>query len=149
MDTPEKSFRKDYIGNIRFEFFTNRGSLTIEAWCSTRNCRVSTFNKGVGRRTEVKLTDDQWWKLVIPVAYSGFQKWEKRYDSHVSTGYAPSWSVSIMTKFDWYYSSGDGAFPDGFQKMLKGLVEFASEIENTESAKVGGFLQSYLPATEA
>ncbi len=112
-------------------------------------CRVSTYSKGVGRRTEVRLDDDQWWKLVNPVAYSGFWEWGKRYDLHAQSGYMPSWSTSIMTECGWYYSSGDGSYPEGFLRMLDGLTRFASEIEGSRSNPVRGFLSPFLNEGEA
>ena len=94
-------FRQDRIGNVLFEFFTNQGSISVEAWRSTHICKVTVFSAGIRRRIEFTLDDDGWWKLINPVAYSGFWKWAKRYSSGPDP-YCMSWRLSILTDGAWF-----------------------------------------------
>lgn len=143
MTAGREQYRKDQIGNVRFEFFTEHGSISLEAWSSTKVCRISTFRNGLARRTEVKLSDDDWWKLIVPISYSGFWHWLKRYDSEVSQRYPPSWSFSVVTSTGWYFSSGDGGFPPDFGELLEGMSRFATMIESTVSEPPSVYLAGY------
>ncbi len=111
MECTETVYRLDGIGNVRFEFYLRTMSLTVEAWANTRVCRISMFSGGNGRRNEFRLTEDQWWAFVRPIARSGFWTWTKRYRCE-GASYLPSWSVSILTTCGWFYSSGDGGYPE-------------------------------------
>ncbi|MCQ2079679.1 MAG: hypothetical protein MJZ38_06475 [archaeon] len=144
-----ESFRRECIGNIRLEFFTSIGSLTLEAWRGTRHCNITTFTSGVRRRTEVKLDAGKWDRLVDPIARSGFWRWEKRYDSHRFTMYSPSWSFNVMADTGWHNSSGDGEYPEGFLGMLRQLMAFSAEIEGMEMSPAARFLSPLTGESEA
>lgn len=144
-----ETFGKERIGNVRLEFFTSLGSITLEAWRNTRYCKVTTFSSGIRRRTEVKLDGDNWNRFLEPIDCSGFWKWAKRYDSHCFTTYSPSWSFNIMSDAGWYYSSGDGEFPDGFRDMLNSLMRFSSEIEGMDVSPAVKFLSPFADGSKA
>lgn len=124
-----RPYRLDGIGSIRIEYYLRSKSLVIEAWSDSRMCRISFFSDGAGRRIELKLTDGLWWDMVRPVAHSGFWTWAKRYGS--GPEYFPSWAISIMTTCGWYYSSGDGGYPEEFPQLIAALIQLSDRIESS------------------
>ena len=139
METVKIPFRQDRIGNILFEFFTDRGGMSVEAWRGTRMCRVTVCAGGVRRFTELRLKDDMWWKLINPVAYSGFWNWEKRYSASPSSDNI-SWRLNVAADGAWFRSSGDGLYPEGLPLMMAGLLVFMSEVHDLPCPPAGAFL---------
>lgn len=148
MAAEQVPFRQDRIGNVLFEFFTNQGSISVEAWRSTRICKVTVFSSGIRRRIEFRLDDDSWWKLINPVAYSGFWKWAKRYSSGPDP-HCMSWRLSILTDGAWFYSSGDGCCPEGLMPMLKGIIDFAEDTQCLPPGPSGRFLARFTDASRS
>ena len=147
MECTEKVYRLDGIGNVRFEFYLRTMSLTVEAWSNTRVCRISMFSGGNGRRNEFRLTEDQWWDFVRPIARSGFWTWAKRYRC-CGASYLPSWSVSIMTTCGWYYSSGEGGNSEELPALLDAMVAFSEDIEARSSIPVRDCLEGIATSTD-
>ena len=132
-------FLPECIGNVRVEFFTAFGSFALEAWRGTRDCRVKTYSGGFGHSVRLRLNDDQWSDLMLPLSISGFWHWEKRYDGPGT--YCPMiWRSSIMTDHGWFCSSGDGDCPEGLWNMLKELTRFTASLENRRSESASVFL---------
>lgn len=145
MEYEGRPYRLDGIGNIRLEYYLRSKSMVIEAWSESRMCRISFFYNGVGRRIELKLTGNLWWDMARPIAESGFWTWSRRYGSGPEC--FPSWSISIMTTCGWYYSSGDGGYPEGFLRLIASLIQLSDRIET--SAIGGPHLPDPLSSSDA
>lgn len=143
MGEKDKICGTEEIGSLKLRFFTGFGSLDVEAWRGTGMCRVTTYSKGIRRRTETRIDGKQWSELIAPVECSGYRSWNKRYDSSCICCPYVSWSFAAITGRGWYHSSGDGGYPEGFITMIQGLARFTSSLEGACIDSAAEFLSPF------
>ena len=139
-DCTRDVYGPDSVGSIRFEFYLQYSSLKVEAWRNTRVCRISVFSQGIGRRMESRLCQEQWIELAGFFVESGLRAWDRRYGMNGCSGGVLCWSVSVTADDGWYYSSGDGSYPEGFPLLLERMRVFASSLDSAGSRPISEFL---------